>query len=288
MKLGVILFQNRPYPDLKRIAQRLDTSLWNTLWIPDEFQGDGVWHECWSVLASVAETTSRIRLGSLVTPIMLHHPALLAKRAITVDHIADGRIELGLGGGVRSAQDRIYKTLNFRDWAPKERVDRFEEQVKIIRELVAGRQITFNGEYYQTEECRLIPSPVQKPSIPITIGAIGKRMMTISVKYADRWNSYCSSEKSLQEVVEVIGGRLQFILETCDELERSPSTLIKSALALGRFWRDTFSSMENFESIVNAFCDIGLDELILYFPFDLKLIDTFWSVTENLSITKFI
>src|SRR3954465_966263 len=92
------------------------------------------WFESWTALAALAAATTSIRLATSVTQIALRNPAMLARQVLTLDHVSGGRIELGLGTGL--LHDPSYAMAGLPDWEAKERVDRFEEYVRIVRTML--------------------------------------------------------------------------------------------------------------------------------------------------------
>ena len=115
------------------------------------------------------------------------HPAILLKEAVTVDHISGGRLILGIGTGWHEDEHRRYGI----DLPPApERVDRFEEAVEVISLLMAQERTTFQGRYYQLDDARLEPRPLQQPRIPILIAAHRPRMLRIAARYADQWDTF--------------------------------------------------------------------------------------------------
>ena len=143
--------------------------------------------EAWTLLAAIAAKTTRIRLGVLVSSNTFRHPAILLKEAVTVDHISGGRLVLGIGTGWHEDEHRRY---GIDLPPPPERVDRFEEAVEVISLLMAQERTTFKGRYYQLDDARLEPRPVQRPRIPILIAAHRPRMLRIAARYADQWDTF--------------------------------------------------------------------------------------------------
>ena len=121
------------------------------------------------LLAAAARETTRIRLATYVTQIPLRHPAMLARQALTVDHISGGRLEVGLGTGLTI--DPAYDMIGIPNWEPKERVARFEEYVEIVDRLLSHETSSFEGRYYRIKDAAMNPRPVQRPRPPIVIAA---------------------------------------------------------------------------------------------------------------------
>src|SRR5215213_1303954 len=143
------------------------------------------WLETWTALPALAEATRTIRLTTVVTQIPLRNPAMLARQVLTLDHISNGRIELGLGTGLTI--DPSYKMAGLPNWDAKERVDRFGEYVELVGQLLSQEITTYSGRFYQVEGAVMNPRPVQSPRPPIMIAAMGPRMMRHAVRHADIW-----------------------------------------------------------------------------------------------------
>ncbi len=124
-------------------------------------------HECWAILPAIAAVTERVRLGSLVAPTSVHHPAILANRAATIDHISNGRLVLGIGAGWQINEHRAYGIELDR---PVTRVDRFEEAIQIVRSLLdqPTHHVRRDGTT-RSPTRRWSPKPVQSP-LPILVG----------------------------------------------------------------------------------------------------------------------
>ncbi|HEX7471931.1 MAG TPA: LLM class flavin-dependent oxidoreductase [Candidatus Limnocylindrales bacterium] len=144
--------------------------------------------EAWTLLAALAMKTSRIRLGVLVSSNTFRHPALLAKEAVTVDHVSGGRLILGIGTGWHEDEHRRFGI----DLPPVgERVDRLEEAIVLIRSLMSQERTTFEGRHYRLDDAPFEPRPVQ-PHIPLLIAAHRPRMLRLAARYADQWDTFAT------------------------------------------------------------------------------------------------
>ena len=132
------------------------------------------WFDLWTLLAGVAQATDRIRIAPCVAQIPLRDPATLARQVLTVDHISNGRVEVGLGLGRPVGPS--YRMMGIPNWDNPERADRFREYVEIIDRMLANEQTTYEGRHYRIEGATVHRS-VQSPRPPITIAAMGPRMM---------------------------------------------------------------------------------------------------------------
>lgn len=173
-------------------------------------------HECWTTLAAVAASVPDIRVTSMVSPVSIHHPVVLLKRAVDVDHVSGGRAEIGLGAGWQENEHAAY---GFDLLAPKERVDRFEEAIEIVHRLRTEEAIDLDGRYFRLTRAPLSPKPVG--DLPIVVGTNGPRMLRIAARWADVWNSW--GEPGL------LTERTAAWRRACEQVGRDPATMRRSA-----------------------------------------------------------
>jgi F420-dependent oxidoreductase-like protein len=150
--------------------------------------------DAWITLAGLARETSRIRLGTLMSPATFRYPGPLAISVAQVDQMSDGRVEFGFGAGWFEAEHAAY-AVPFPDL--RERFDRYAEQLAIITglwETPEGQSFSFGGEYYTVTESPGLPKPAQRPRPPVLIGGSGpKRTPRLAARYADEYNVAFSS-----------------------------------------------------------------------------------------------
>jgi len=170
-------------------------------------------HECWAILPAVAAVTCRMRLGPLVAPTSIHHPALLANRAATIDHLSNGRFVLGLGAGWQINEHHAY---GIELEAPGRRVIRFEESIRIIRSLLDEHRTDFTGEIHTIRDAPCEPKPVQD-RLPILVGTGGDRMLRITARHADEWNTWGRPDGAAE--------RMAAMRSACERVGRDPATL---------------------------------------------------------------
>src|ERR1700746_2579019 len=140
-------------------------------------------YECWALLPALAAVTRRVRIGTLVSPTSVHHPALLAKRPATIDGLSGGRMVLGLGAGWQVNEHHAY---GIELEPPGKRVSRFAEAIQIVRSMLSQDSTTFSGAYYGITDAPCDQKPVQAP-LPILVGTRGPRMLRITARYAGEW-----------------------------------------------------------------------------------------------------
>jgi probable F420-dependent oxidoreductase len=160
----------------------------DSIWLGDHllYRGDGrpergPW-DCWTMLAGLAAVTQRVQLGPLVACTAFHAPGLLARAAAAVDEISGGRLVLGIGSGWNEAEFRAF------DLPFDRRVARFEEAFEIVRRLLDGERVTFEGRFHRVADAVLLPAPARRP--PLMIGATGPRMLAIALPHAQAWNTW--------------------------------------------------------------------------------------------------
>lgn len=176
------------WPELRALADAVEAQGFASIWVGDHmlYRGDGgreraPW-DCWTVLAALAASTKRVKLGPLVASTAFHGPGLLARMAATIDEVSEGRLVLGLGSGWNRAEFEAFG-IPFDN-----RVARFEEAFSIIRQLVEGGRVTFSGRYYQVEDALLLPRPARP--IPLMVGSHGPRMLAATLPHVQTWNSW--------------------------------------------------------------------------------------------------
>jgi alkanesulfonate monooxygenase SsuD/methylene tetrahydromethanopterin reductase-like flavin-dependent oxidoreductase (luciferase family) len=143
----------------------------------------GPW-EAWSSLAAIAAVTDRIQLGPLVASTSFHNPAMLAKKAATIEEISGGRLILGLGAGWNQVEYDAY------GFPFDHRVSRFEEAFTIIRSLLRTGRCDLDGSYYQVRDCELLPRGPRPEGPPLMIGSEGERMLAITLPHVQAWNAW--------------------------------------------------------------------------------------------------
>jgi alkanesulfonate monooxygenase SsuD/methylene tetrahydromethanopterin reductase-like flavin-dependent oxidoreductase (luciferase family) len=262
LRFGIIRNNILSWDETLAQWQRFEAAGFDNVWNCDHFQRpsdpSGPHMDAWMILAGVAACTSRIRIGVLVSSNTFRHPALLAKQAVTVDHISGGRLELGTGTGwFKSEHDSF--GIPFPEAG--ELVGRFQEAVEMIDLLLRQEVTTYDGRYFQLKEAPFRPGPVQQPRPPLTLGAHGRRMLRLAAKHADRWNSYGS--------VDEIRARNEAIDRNCAEIGRDPNSIIRSLYGWPKIiGADPWSSPPVFRDVVARYRSVGISEFIFEPPVD--------------------
>jgi alkanesulfonate monooxygenase SsuD/methylene tetrahydromethanopterin reductase-like flavin-dependent oxidoreductase (luciferase family) len=216
--------QNLSFTELRSLWQRLDQqgadwiSLWDHLYEAPPANGTQDHFEAVSLLGALAADTSKARIGCLVFYVGYRNPALLAKVAATLDHISEGRFELGLGAGWHSQEAHAFG-YDFPGIGA--RLDMLDEAAAIIRSMLSQPRTDFSGHYFSVHQVSNLPVP-QQPELPLWIGGLGEqKTLKIVAEHASGWNAAYVSPTDF--------GRLNGVLnDWCDRLGRDPKSIRRS------------------------------------------------------------
>ncbi|HEX2048209.1 MAG TPA: TIGR03560 family F420-dependent LLM class oxidoreductase [Acidimicrobiales bacterium] len=199
MKVGIDVSQHQlEWSEIKRRVVWAEEAGFESAWVFDHFTplyGDrkGPCLEAWTLLAALGAVTSRIRLGALVTGVTYRHPSLLATEVVTVDHVSEGRLNVGLGAAWHEEEHR---RLGFDFPSTGQRIERLEEALQIMKGLLSRDDVDFHGRHYRLRKAFYRPRPVQQPHPPIWIGASGEKvMLPLAGRHADVWHGFGSASE---------------------------------------------------------------------------------------------
>jgi len=217
--------QNTTWDDMLAVWREADgIDVFESGWTFDHFypifsDSTGPCLEGWITLTALAQATTRLRLGTLVTGIHYRHPAVLANMAATLDVVSGGRLEVGVGAGWNEEESGAY---GIDLGTPRERSDRFEEGVEVIASLLSQETTTFKGHYYQLTDARCEPKPVQSPP-PICIGGNGeRRTLRTAARFAQHWNFVGGTPEEFAHKRAVLH-------EHCAAVGRDPKEIVLSS-----------------------------------------------------------
>jgi alkanesulfonate monooxygenase SsuD/methylene tetrahydromethanopterin reductase-like flavin-dependent oxidoreductase (luciferase family) len=271
LNFGVLPWHSRPWQELVSIGKEIEKLGFDSIMLGDHFVNYNMpkepLFESWTILAGLALVTERIRIGTLVSTISLRHPAMLARQALTVDHMSNGRLILGIGAGAPSSEGEIvYTMIGIPDWSGSERVAHFKEQVEIIDRLLREQVVSYSGQHYNLQDAKMFPPPIQQPRPPLTLGGIKRKMLAITAQYADIWSSFGGIKLSPTEMFESISKQCNIIDSCCEEINRNPNTLKRSILIYGLEARDLYESEGNFLKFFEKYNELGFTEFIMHYP----------------------
>ena len=179
-----------PWSDLARMATTAEALGYDSIWVGDHLifrDGEqpprGPW-EAWTVMTALAAITERVEIGPLVASTSFHNPAMIAKKAATLDEVSGGRLILGLGAGWNESEYAAF------GYPYDHRVSRFEEAFTIIRRLLRGEELDFRGDYYTLDDCLIVPPGPRPEGPPLMVGSAGERMLDITMPHVQSWNAW--------------------------------------------------------------------------------------------------
>jgi F420-dependent oxidoreductase-like protein len=210
--------------------------------------------DAWTTLAALAARTSRIRLGTLVSPATFRHPSVLAKSAVTVDHVSGGRVELGLGAGWHEGEHRAY---GFEFPPTATRMARLAEQLEIVTRSWTEEAFSFHGQHYQVQDLRALPKPVQRPRPTLLVGGrAGPRSLALAARFADEYNTTGVPHEELPD-------HRRRLLEAWRDAGRDPDTARLSLMTTCVVGRDRAEVNERVRQVLAAIgVDAGVGEVV--------------------------
>jgi probable F420-dependent oxidoreductase len=284
------------WPELLDMARAIEDLGYDSIWLgehllyrwPDRAPR-GPW-EAWATMAGLAAVTSRVTIGPLVACTAFHNPAILAKRADTIDEISGGRFVLGLGAGWNETEFRAFG-VPF-----DHRITRFEEAFTIIRGLLRDGAVDFAGTYYEARDCELLPRGPRAGGPPLMIGSSGERMLRITASHVDSWNAWYSDTGNRAAGVAPLRQKVD---DACDEagrdraaIERTVAVQVRLPGGEGRTMGDTSveesappleGSVESMAEELRAYAREGIGEVQLVLdPIDRSSIERFAGVLRIL------
>jgi alkanesulfonate monooxygenase SsuD/methylene tetrahydromethanopterin reductase-like flavin-dependent oxidoreductase (luciferase family) len=223
-------------PEVERVVRRDELAAmarageecgFDSLWVGDHllYRGDGrpergPW-DCWTTLAWLAEITERVELGPLVACTAFHPPGILARQAAAVHELSGGRLVAALGAGWNEEEFRAFG-LPF-----EHHVSRFEEAFTIIRRLLAGERVTFEGRFHSTNDAVLLPPLARAPKL--MVGANAPRMLSITLPHVEVWNTWFTPYGN---TVDGFAAHNAKISEAAERAGRDPAEIERSACVL--------------------------------------------------------
>ena len=260
MRFGIVTDQNLPWPTLVQRWQLFESLGFDSAWDCDHLiqpsRPTGPYFEAWTLLAGLAAVTRTIRIGVLVSCNTFRHPSLLAKEIVTIDHISNGRLEIGLGAGWYEPEHPMF---GIELPPPPERVARFGEAVDIIDSLMRNEVSSYQGAYYQLHEAPTRPRPIQQPRPPLVLAGHRPRMLRIVARYADDWNSFGT--------VEEMRERNDRLNEECARIGRDPRSIVRSLYGWAAMMpSDPWDSVDAFRDMVGRYAEAGVNEFLIDQP----------------------
>ncbi len=263
-RFGIITLQSQPWPAMVERWRLIEELGFDSLWLPDHFVNPrgpiDLWFDAWTLLPALATITQRIRIGTLVTTITMRNPAMLAKQALTVDHISNGRLILGVGAGGAPLDHAM---TGIAPWTRQERFGRFREFITVLDRMLRNEQTTYDGRYYGVKDASMRPAPVQQPRPPLMIGGKSPSLLKITAARAEVWNTNGGRDLSPEEALDITRRRGEMLDEYCRARGRDPSAITRSFM-MGQTRDAPFASQAAFREFVGRYRELGFSEFILF------------------------
>ena len=237
---------------LRAIWQTADEAGFDHVWDFDHLAAiggtspDRPIYEGWTLQAAMAEATERVRIGCLVTGNTYRNPALLAKTAVTVDHLSGGRLEFGIGAAWAEIEHEMYGISGL-----DHRVGLLSESLQVLKSLFTEERTNFEGRYYHFKDAIANPKPIQRPHPPFWIGASGKTTLRLVARYADVWNISGGDPSHVDELTAMLD-------EACAAVGRDPGK-IRHSIQFG--WDG--NSRDELLSVSGRYLEHGVTEQVV-------------------------
>lgn len=267
LRFGVYVLQDAPLPVLRDRWREAEELGFDDIWLADHTRDfrdpSGHWFDAWATLAVMATETTAARIGTLVSNPVLRPPAVLARLASTVDHLSDGRLELGIGTGIAGFDHDATGTPY---WPIGERLARFSEYVAIVDDLLrhAPDPVVHAGRFHRTTGLGLEPPPVQRPRPPVTVGGQSPAVLRVAAERADCWNTHGPFGRTFDEILDITRRQNAQLDDLCRHRGRNPADVRRSLLLYDAL--DAWATPDAFDKTVAAFVAIGITEFVVFWP----------------------
>lgn len=263
MRLGLLMVPTDPWERAVSRAQEIEGMGFDHLWTYDHLSWrrfrDRPWFGALSWLAGIAARTSTIRLGTMVTSPNFREPVVLAKEAMTIDHISDGRLTLGIGAGGTGFDAEVFGAQIL---TPAQRVDRLSDFLAALDGLLSNDTFSAVNDHHTIVDARMLPGCVQRPRLPLAIAAGGPRTMRLAAAHGDAWITD-GHQGSMAELEAAMTAQIDMLNRACDEQGRDISSrILLVANAFGR----PLASLEAFGRFHEWCSGLGFTDLVLHDP----------------------
>jgi alkanesulfonate monooxygenase SsuD/methylene tetrahydromethanopterin reductase-like flavin-dependent oxidoreductase (luciferase family) len=267
VRVSLVILPSDRWREARRQWEWADKAGFATGWTYDHVRWggmpDGPWHAAVPVLAAAAVVTARLRLGTLVATPNFRHPVTLAREAIALDDLSEGRLDLGLGPG---SEGPDASALGQDPWTPAERMVRFEEFLEVLRPIVSengATRTTVHTAHYDAVEAPSTPGTVQD-LLPLTIAAGGSKGLRLAALYGHQWVTIGPGHGPRQPDDILAAARTQVgqLEDWCRQVGRpTPSKVLLWTPA-----ETVLDSAEQFEELAAPYAELGFDEFVLHHP----------------------
>ena len=257
-----------PWPESVARARHLDRLGFDHLWVYDHLTWrryrDRDWHATHPWLTGIAAVTDRIRIGTMVSNLNYRDPVLLAKDAMTMDHISGGRLTIGLGAAGLGFDAELFGE----PLTPGQRVDRLAEFTAAFDGVLRGTVASHAGEYYEFHDAQVLPRCLQSPRVPIAIAAGGPRSLRLAAECGDAWvttGDTMGDDRTVAGTERAVRDQNRAIDRACESTGRDPASIDRIFLA-GNTEDRPLATPEAFDEFVERYRSIGFTDLVVHDP----------------------
>jgi alkanesulfonate monooxygenase SsuD/methylene tetrahydromethanopterin reductase-like flavin-dependent oxidoreductase (luciferase family) len=267
VRVGLVILPSDRWREARRQWEWADAAGFATGWTYDHVRWggmpDGPWHAAIPVLAAAAGVTTHLRLGTLVATPNFRHPVTLARDAIALDDLSDGRLDLGLGPG---SEGPDASALGQEPWTPAERMIRFEEFLEVLHPIVTGKgttRTTVHTGHYDAVEAPSTPGSVQDP-LPLTIAAGGPKGLRLAALYGQQWVTIGPGRGPRQpaDILSAVRAQTGELEDACRRIGRP----VPSKVLLWTPTETVLDSVDQFDELATPYAHLGFDEFVLHHP----------------------
>ena len=277
MRFGVLLIPTDPWPQAMARAQHLESLGFAHLWTYDHLSWQRYqnqpWHAAIPWLTGIAVATTTIRIGTMVTSPNFRHPVTLAKDAMTLDHISEGRLALGIGAGGIGFDATVFDQPAL---TPGQRAQRLKDFVEVLDDLLRTPEYSGDNQTYPVRDARMIPGCVQQPRVPLVIAATGPKTITVAASRGDAWlteGDPADPAPTRESLETAIGRQVGLFERKCAEVGRDPASMDRVFLVSNRAERP-LADMATFADFVARYEALGFTDIVVHDP---RPDDPFWN-----------
>jgi alkanesulfonate monooxygenase SsuD/methylene tetrahydromethanopterin reductase-like flavin-dependent oxidoreductase (luciferase family) len=267
VRVGVLVLPTDPWPEAVAQAQRLEALGYDHVWTYDHLSWrryrDRPWFNAIPWLTGIASATTRVRLGTMVAAPTLRHPLPFAQEIVTLDHVANGRLTVGLGAGGSGFDAAV---LGTGELSPAARVARLAEFLDVLDRLLREHEVTHHGANYSIEDAHVYPACVQQPRAPFAIAATGPKSLALAAQYGDAWVTWGDPrDRSPAGTERLVRTQVEHLDAACDAAGRDPSSIARIYL-IGNTEERPLASLETFRDFVGRYDALGFTDVVYHHP----------------------
>lgn len=270
MRVGVVILPEQRWVEAAQVWRAAEQFGFDSAWTYDHLWwrslSDRPWFATFPVLTAAASVTSRIQLGTLVTSPNFRHPVAVAKEAMTVDDVSDGRFTLGIGAGAATDDETA---TGGRAPDRRTRSDRFSEFVGVVDRLLRQPTTSHSGRFYTVVDAHMVPGCRRPPRLPLAIAAAGPRSLGLAASHGQAWVTYGPADwhtrLTAAERLAAVGRQHRLLERACCQLGRAIDDIDRMFLVTNGEERP-LSSPQALLDLAEQYRAVGMTHLVVHWP----------------------